>query len=806
MAKPKVAKGTRIDKGCIDAAKAALSHFTDDELRDYVSSVNNRASEYEDVGRQDAVNRAIQDINKQEMEILLSQAATKAKDALKLEKKTRKIDDGVKLESFMHMTAENKDDNMQTAPYKSRHQLFNQSLGRLTSEQYDLFLAGEYDKEIGAHLDGRRSNNPEVVAIGDILKEYPEFRNLKMIQSTALQPHEIAADRKLKTTYDQSRVLNANQSAITQAESSSKVNQELSKEYFIKRRIDTLDLKKTFGNTSGAYDLDGTPNMARINEIVGKTYNNIVHGASQIFIKSNVVRDWEAVQRSKRMFYHAKDWSSWIDFNNEFGTGSLFSALLKDIQSSGQSIGLAETFGSNPDAMYNALRHAYIDKNPEVPKSKLYYNDQLYQNIKGKDPTVYAPTLNNIKNALTTLGTMNRLGKLALQSISDIGQVGALAQRFGYSHWGNVFDGMFHIFGLMPEESRIRYAKCLKMDLDVNMGYLGKFADANNFGDVTSKVTNTFFKITAMNALDHGNILSSGSMLIRGIGHDSGLKFSELNRQTRSQFEKFNVTSDEWDALRSKIKDDMFAPDIVDELSSAELKDLWNKSDKLTPLTDYRDTIYNKVYGMFNMAKENTILNPGAFESVITGGNLASPGSAPGILLSMFRQFKQYPIAYFRRIWNGGMKDFDTYQAKLMYGFNLTAATMMFSYLSNILEAYASGKTPPDFSQMNASEKFKFLLKMSIPGAGIFWKVMDPQNQNKHLVTNLITSPSIDLSSDALATGFALLNGDLKGAKRNVKDFVKHANPISSIAFADPFFQQLMGDKPYLEPGQRPLF
>src|SRR3984885_4633604 len=508
MAKPKVAKGTRIDKGCIDAAKAALSNFTDDELRDYVSSVNNRASEYEDIGRQDAVNRAIQDINKQEMEILLSQAATKANDSLKLEKNSQKIASGNDLDSFLHMTNKNKDHNIQTARYKSKHQLFNNSLGRLSPEQYDLLLKGESDNEIYAHLDGKKSSNPEIAAIGDILKDYPEFRNLKMIQSNALQPHEISADRKFKTTYDQGRVSSAGQSVITQAESKSRVNQELAKEYFVKRRIETLDLKKTFGNTSGAFDLEGNPNMARITEIVGKTFDNIVRGSSQISIKSSVVRDWEAVQRSRRLFYHAKDWSTWGNFNDEFGTGSLFSALLKDVETSGSSIGMAEIMGSNPDAMYNSMRLATIESKPETSIGKLKYSDELYKSVRGSDQTIYSPKLNNIKNALVTLSTMNRLGKLPIQSIADVGQVAAFAQRFGYSYWSNYFDGIIHQFGLFPDESRIRLAKCLKMDLDVHMGYLGKFADATSFGNVTSKVTNAFFKYTGMNALDKGNVLS----------------------------------------------------------------------------------------------------------------------------------------------------------------------------------------------------------------------------------------------------------------------------------------------------------
>ena len=275
MAKPKVNKGEKVGKDCIENAKKALSHFTDQELKDYVSSVNQRALEYEGIGRQDAVNRAIQDINKQEMDILLSQAATKANDALKLEKKTVKIKKGLKLPDFLHMTNRNKDDNIQVARYKSKHQLFNGSLGRFTPEQYDILLEGKRNSEIYSHLNGKKSLDPEIAAIADIIREYPEFRNLKMIQSNALQPHEIAEDRFLKTTYNQERVLNAGQSAVTQAQSKGKVNQHMSKEYFVKRRIETIDLKKTFGHTS-AYDLEGNPDKYLLNlvrYVTGKQCN-----------------------------------------------------------------------------------------------------------------------------------------------------------------------------------------------------------------------------------------------------------------------------------------------------------------------------------------------------------------------------------------------------------------------------------------------------------------------------------------------------------------------------------------------------
>ena len=152
------------------------------------------------------------------------------------------------------------------------------------------------------------------------------------------------------------------------------------------------------------------------------------------------------------------------------------------------------------------------------------------------------------------------------------------------------------------------------------------------------------------------------------------------------------------------------------------------------------------------------------------------------------------------------MADFDSYQGKLMYAMNLAAGNFMLGSLALTLGAVSKGLTPPDPRQMSRAEQIKFYTNLLAPGLGIFTKVLDPYNQNPNMALNLLLTPSVRLFTDPMATAMAVATGNTKGAIRNMKDFAKVANPVGTLPIAEHYFDSLIGQKPYIEPGQRPLF
>jgi hypothetical protein len=152
------------------------------------------------------------------------------------------------------------------------------------------------------------------------------------------------------------------------------------------------------------------------------------------------------------------------------------------------------------------------------------------------------------------------------------------------------------------------------------------------------------------------------------------------------------------------------------------------------------------------------------------------------------------------------MQDFDSYQARMMYALNMSLGTMMLASLSEVLVAIAGGLTPPDPTKMSRSEQIKYYGKILAGGLGIFGTILNDKATAKTVTASLVATPSIRFAADPFISAIALATGDLKGAKKNVKDWINVANPIGTVPVISNYVDSFLGNKPYTEPGQKPLF
>ena len=96
-----------------------------------------------------------------------------------------------------------------------------------------------------------------------------------------------------------------------------------------------------------------------------------------------------------------------------------------------------------------------------------------------------------------------------------------------------------------------------------------------------------------------------------------------------------------------------------------------------------------------------------------------------------------------------------------------------------------------------------YLINLVQPNLGIFMQVFDPQHQDKNLLQNLLSSPSINFLSSVAALGSASVTLNPQKMGKNVKNIAKNILPIDTMPVIGPYFNQLLGDKSYLEPGQK---
>lgn len=779
----------KIKSECIDTARQALNLFTGNELEDYIQQVASRSRDLQAQGVPFARDAAIKEINKSHLASMLDDSARAARNMSKYDTIKTKMENDVEIQSFLEKTAKNTDYNVETASNAAKQVLHTKSFGAMSKEELEVLTTGEMDDAIYAFADGVENDDPMIRNMGNALREYPDSRNALLIKSDAMKPSELNEDRFFRNTYNPSKL------------------NKMGKENWVAMQKSLIDIEETFKNTK-AMNLDGEIDDAIVTQMIGNTFDNIIQGNGVLFTKPVVAKDWNKIERTRHMFYKYKDWKSFNMANNQYGQKSLFKSWLMDIRQSANQAGMADIFGSAPEMMYNELRKVAVSKKPEVSaldSIKYRKTDMLFNNLLGVNKGAYNPKIANIGSSIRGISSMARLGLIVARSIPDISNIAGISQRAGFGYWQTYFDSIVNAFNILPSAERKILAKNHSAALNVHMGAVSRHVDTAGMGGMINKMTNKFFHGIGLESWDMANKLSAMMPVMRGFGRSSEKSFMQLNNQQQSFLRRFNIHENEWNALRSKSEDRLFTTDNVDRLSSDEIKTLWDKSDKQTSLSDYRSDLYRKVFAMFDTMHEFAVLNPTAYTNMFTTLNTRS-GTVGGEITRMIMQFKGYPMNYMRRVWVGGMQDFDSFQAKMMYGLNMALGTMMLASLSEVLSAVASGLTPPDPSKMSNHERFKYFEKILGGGLGVFSTILNDKSDGRTITAALVSTPSVRFVTQPFFTALALTNGDLKGAQRNVRDWAKVANPVGTVPILSNYVDSFLGNKPYLEPGQQPLF
>jgi hypothetical protein len=381
--------------------------------------------------------------------------------------------------------------------------------------------------------------------------------------------------------------------------------------------------------------------------------------------------------------------------------------------------------------------------------------------------------------------------------------VGAMAARWGDNFWGSFGKDLAHSFNLFPTEMRKEAAKMMAFSLRNEFGYLGRYIDSANASEALQKFSGAFYRKIGLTALDNGKKVSAISMMMSRLGRNSDIKWGSLPDAFRDQIEKY-MGEHEWELVRNKTgkvgREKVITLDSVKTITDDELKELRRLTNSKLPLSEMRNDIERKVFSLFDIASENAVLAPGAFERAwLYQGT--KPGTVEGSLMRMIGQFKTYPLAGIDRVYAQRFLDKDSAMSKVAWAAQMIAATSGMSYLLNFFDYASQGLSMPDPSKMSASQETIHYLSMMEPTFMVLYKMMDTRKQGKDLAVDMMNSPSLRMISNSVSTILGIPYGNFKPGKQLIKD----AFPIHTLPLVAPYVDEMLGEKPYLQPGQKKL-
>lgn len=784
---------------CIATARAALGHFDDDELHEYAIKV---LREMRESGLPS--DAAMKKIGDEEMQLMFNHAAITAKNIAKFEDlaneiRTKKGDHA----SLLIKRYKTLGKNVASSQANSKEKLNGALFDKMTDEQHAYLRDSNNRQEIFDAMDGK-DTSPMSKDIAKQIKEYIDYRNAEMVNSTALSIERINQNRFLGNTHNSAKILKAGRNAIMAAVSKSKYTLDHVKQVWRNKIKQHLDLEKTFEDTK-AKELDGSFNEVKIDEIIDNTFENITTGRNEIFTKSLVANDREAMSRKKQMFYNFKDWSNWGAYDSQYGIGDLYSALIHDIEVSGNKIGVAEILGDSPYNMHLDLRKVQKETGyPRVISPNLWDRnvDLYFQEVMGTTRSAASPTFANIMANIRSVTSMARLSKLTYMSLPDVNRLSAEAQRFGDNYWKAFGHDLSHTFNLFPTENRKEVARSMKFALKSELGYLGRFVDAANVSQALQKFSGAYYRGLGVNALDTGRKVSAMTLMSERLGRNAGNKWDELNPKLQEQLGKF-IDEHEWELIRKykNSRGNLITYDSVKNITNKEIAKLKEDRKSVLPLAEVRNEIERKVYSLFDIAAERAVLSPGEFERAwLYQGT--HPGTVSGEIMRLIGQFKSFPLAAIDRVYAQRFLDKDSAGSKIMWATQMWAASAGMNYLLNFFDYASQGLSMPDRDEMTFGQRTRYDLSMIESSFALFYKVLDPKEQQSDLISTLFNGPSLRLMSDVISSIFGAPQGNVKPLKKVANDLL----PISGTPLISPLMDEIFGSEPYMQPGQHKLY
>jgi len=791
----------KISKECIATARKEMDHFSDEELHEYAVQVIRKAEE-DSISIPDAMKL----IGDEKLAEMFNRNATMVKNIEKFESLVDKIKSKTTdLAAIYIKRYKGLGDSVAQGQRHAQQELNKQLFDSMKAEVLTHIKDRNNRSDILLALDGHEPLNPLSKEAAEHILKYKSYVNGELVNSTALPIEGIKNNRFLGNNHNLSKILKAGRNAVMAAVDRGKYAVSMAKEKWRKELKSRLDYKRTFSGTK-AENLDGTFDEAKIDEIIDNSFENITTRKSEIFTRSLVANDREAMAQKKHQFYNFKDWRNWGAYDSLYGDGDLYSTLVGDIHVSGKRIGTARIMGDSPYNMHLDLMKAQVKAGlPKVISESLWKRQvELYfGEVMGANAAPESVTLANITANIRVVSAMPRLVKLPFLSLNDASRVAAMANRWGDNFWGAFSNDLAHSFNLIPTELRKEAASMMKFSLRNEFGYLGRYIDSANASEALQKFSGQFYRKIGLTALDNGKKVSAISMMMSRLGRNAEYKWNDLPNTFKGQLEKY-LGEHEWELVRkysSKVgRQRVISLDSVQKITNEELATLKQMTGSKIPLTEMRNDIDRKVFSLFDVASENAVLAPGEFERawLYQGTN---PGTPVGSLLRLIGQFKGYPLAGIDRVYAQRFLDKDSATSKIAWAAQMIAASSGISYLLNFFDYASQGLSMPDPSRMSASQATVYYISMMEPTFMLLYKMLNTEKQGKDLAVDMMNSPSLRLISNSVSTVLGIPYGNFKPGKQLIKD----AFPIHTLPIVAPYVDEMLGDRPYMQPGQKKL-
>lgn len=404
---------------------------------------------------------------------------------------------------------------------------------------------------------------------------------------------------------------------------------------------------------------------------------------------------------------HFKDGEAYLTYLREFGTGSMYDAMMGHLGGLARDIGLVERYGPNPESQFK-LQQDLADRADGGPK-RVFGNrvDAYWRVLNGTSGQAQSARVAQIGTHTRNIQTFGKLQGAVLSSVTDLGTyfVSTGFNKLGY------WNALTNLAAAQTADSRA-FLNAHGMIADSLISDLSRWTAENVAQSWSGRLANATMRLSLMNAWTDSLRRAFSMTMMEGVGRLRSTDWENLTQYDRWRMEQKGLTEADWQVIQQ-------AQPVVHR-----------GAEHVTPDAIYATgdpragEIVAKYLGMITDESEVAVLNPDlATRAIVTAGGMKS-GTLPGELARAAMQFKSFPIAMVSRHWRRmletpqGMEGSPMVANRLIYAGAMLVSLGVLGAVAYQTKQLVSGKDP---ISMNPSDETgrKFWKQAVMQGGGL---------------------------------------------------------------------------------------
>ncbi|MBO6290320.1 MAG: hypothetical protein J6N45_08365 [Alphaproteobacteria bacterium] len=537
-------------------------------------------------------------------------------------------------------------------------------------------------------------------------------------------------------------------------------------------------------------------NDKELQEVLEKSFDTLAsHGLNKYSGKNSLAQKYAGER-----ILHFKDADSWIKYNETYGNGDPFVSVNQYINNMANDIGFIETWGPNPEKLKaqildKVLAEATAKGAKEQKKAlkDIDYFNRIWDEVTGE---ANIPAQTRVAAARFNSGMRNllmaaQLGSAALTTFSDFATNAMTAHFNGISTrgvWKKTLDMLFsnkkrdfamHI-GLGGDE----IARILSGGTTGANRFLGDFLPEQGW---TGRVAAAVIKASLLERMTVAGKKAFSLDFVHTLASNADKEFDSLIKPLKECFERYGLTSKDWDIIRKSKLDDFQGAKYVN----------------LVEIAKKNQEVANKLSNLIFTERDFGVIDTNVrTHAIMTQGH--KRGTLMGEMLRYGMMYKTFPVTIMTHHITR-MMNIDSMGSKIGYLGGLFTGLTMTGYLTMQAKLLVSGKKPADAKKWNTWRD-----AMLAGGAcGVLGDILFGETRGNLIADKAlaIAGPGFSFAKDTYDLTIGnLRDATQKGRRRKSVDFwkdaeayAKHYTPFTNYWPTKLFVERFLWDKLEME-------